>query len=473
MPDDAVAHLGHDLYTYWERYRACFRTRTRDTSAYAYTYLRGQLTMEDARNYANIDRRLTGGDGQGLQQFMTDSPWRNQAVYEQIQADIRAQLLLSVGGVVILDESADEKAGEHSAGAARQYNGRLGKVDLCQVATCLVYAHPATGVWTMVDGELFLPEAWFTQPYAGLRREVDLPPGRTFETKPQLGLKMIQRVKANGLPFERVACDDLYGRSSSFRAALDADDVRYAAEVPANTRVYLKPPVVGVPRRRHPNGRTPTPLKVLSLHRPHAVGRLAHSQRTLWQRVTVRQAERGALEADFAVQGVWTLTDTLQVREEWLVIRRDLEGRLTFVLLNDPADTPRDVLICASCQRYFTERTYQDAKTELGWADFQARKYRAWEHQLALTAAALWFVASVKLSWRQQYARDPELLHQLEVYVLPTLSTANVRELLQAVLPLPLLTPEQARQLVVQHLLNRSRSTRSRLKAQLEHNDSS
>ena len=465
--------MGDDLYHYWERYRLCFRTRTRDSSAYAYTYLRGQLTMEDARNYANIDRRLNGGDGQGLQQFMTDSPWRSQAVFEQIQADIRAQPPLLAGGVLILDESADEKAGDHSAGAARQYNGRQGKVDLCQVATCLVYAHPATGVWTMVDGELFLPEVWFTKAYAGLRREVDLPADRTFETKPQLGLKMIRRVRANGLPFERVACDDLYGRSSVFRAALDADGLRYAAEVPANTRVYLKPPVVGVPGRRHPSGRTPTRLKVLSHHAPRPVGRLVHSRCTHWQRVTVRQAERGALEADFAVQRVWTLTDTQQVREEWLVIRRDLDGRVTFVLLNDPADTPPDVLTHASCQRYFTERTYQDAKTELGWADFQARKYRAWEHQLALTAAALWFVASVKLTWRQQYARDPELTRQLEVEVLPALSTANVRDLLQAVLPVPQLTPEQARQLVVQHLLNRSRSTRSRLKAQREHNDSS
>jgi SRSO17 transposase len=119
-----------------------------------------------------------------------------------------------------------------------------------------------------VDGELFLPEVWFTKAYAGSRREVDLPAGRTFETKPQLGLKMIRRVQANGLPFERVACDDLYGRSPSFRAALDADGLRYAAKVPANTRVFLKPPVVGVPRRRHPSGRAPTRLRVLSQHPP-------------------------------------------------------------------------------------------------------------------------------------------------------------------------------------------------------------
>ena len=109
-------------------------------------YLRGQLTMEDARNYANIERRLTGGDGQGLQQFMTDSPWSGQKVFRQIQADIIAQPALREGGILILDESADAKAGRHSVGAARQRNGRLGKVDMCQVATNLAFYHPSTRV---------------------------------------------------------------------------------------------------------------------------------------------------------------------------------------------------------------------------------------------------------------------------------------------------------------------------------------
>ena len=183
--------MGNELYSYWERYHVCFRTRTRDTSLYAYTYMRAQLTLEDGRNYANIDRRLKGGDGQGLQQFMTDSPWRNQAVFEQICADIRAQPLLLHGGILILDESADEKAGIHSAGAARQHNGRLGKVDVCQVATCLVYAHPQHTVWAIADSGLFIPEAWFDKAHVRVRREVGVPADRVFATKPALGLKMI------------------------------------------------------------------------------------------------------------------------------------------------------------------------------------------------------------------------------------------------------------------------------------------
>jgi hypothetical protein len=121
----------------------------------------------------------------------------------------------------------------------------------------------------------------------------------------------------------------------------------------------------------------------------------------------------------------------------------------------------------------FLRTHFEDAKTEIGWDEFQAQKYRAWEHHLALTAASLWFVAQTKLEWAQAYARDPELLRQLEVEVLPALSTPNVRAMLMAVLPLPDLTPERAVNQVVAHLVNRSRSTSSRLKSRNQHCDSS
>ena len=129
-------------------------------------------------------------------------------------------------------------------------------------------------------------------------------------------------------------------------------------------------------------------------------------------------------------------------------------------------------MIERSCQRHFTERNFQDGKSELGWADFQAQKYRAWQHHSALTAAATWFVAEVKLNWRERYARDPELLQQLEIEILPALSTANVRDLLQAVLPVPQFTPQQAREMVATHLVHRARSTASRLRTQHFHEDS-
>jgi SRSO17 transposase len=282
---------------------------------------------------------------------------------------------------------------------------------------------------------------------------------RVFQRKTDLGVQMIDRARASGLPFERVACDAFYGRDRQFRADLQARNLLYAADIPANTPVYRREPRVGVPKKRHRRGRTPTRWKVLS--------RLARSKQTTWKHLRLRPTERGWLEADFAVERVWTITKAGDVRAEWLVIRREVSGKCSYTLLNDPPDTSAETLIAASCQRYFTERVYEDAKTDLGWAEFQALKYRAWEHHLALTALALWFVAETKWQWAQTYARDPHLTQQLEVEVLPALSTANVCDLLRAVLPVPTLTPARAIQMVIRMLLDWAASTRSRLKTQI------
>jgi len=468
---EAISTVGERLYEFWLRFRDCFTTRTRDTSANAYNYLRGQLTMDNERNFANMARNMTGDDGQALQHFMSNSPWAGQAVFGQMQAEIKATAALVQGSTLMLDERADEKAGTHNAGASRQYNGRMGKVDLCRVDTCLTYANG--GLWAMVDGELFLPEEWFGEAFAQTRHELGIPPERTFETKIALGVKMVKRVKAKGVPFDLLACDALYGRDSQFRADLAADHVQYAAQVPADTLVYLSEPQVGMPPKRGTRGRPRTRLQVLSGERLHEVRALAQHPQTVWQRVQVRLTERGWLTADFAVQRVWTVAAGQRPHAAWWVIRRHSEGDCSYTLLNAPTDTPQACLIAWSCRRYFTERTFEDAKTEIGWDECQAQKYRAWEHHLALTAAALWFVAQTKLVWAQMYTRDPALAHQLEVAVLPALSTANVRELLKAVLPLPQLTPAEAMDLVITHLIHRARSTSSRLKSQVKQQDSS
>src|SRR5262245_61282989 len=86
----AIGTLGERLYEFWQRFRGCFKTSTRDTSGRAYPYLRGQLTMEGERNFANMARNMTGDDGQALQHFMSNSPWSGPGVFRQIQAEITA-----------------------------------------------------------------------------------------------------------------------------------------------------------------------------------------------------------------------------------------------------------------------------------------------------------------------------------------------------------------------------------------------
>jgi SRSO17 transposase len=466
LPHEAIADLGNRLRQTWSRFRACFKTQTRDTSEHAWTYLRGLIGMETKRNYANIARRVNGpeDDGQNVQQFMTDSPWLAQAVIQQVQREISATPGLSQGGVLLLDESADEKAGPDSAGAGRQHNGRLGKVEMSQVGVFLAFYKDV--VWTWVDGELFLPKHWFAADMAQARQRAGVPEGRQFATKIELGWRMIQRVRANGLPFEAVACDDLYGRSGWLRRQMDGVGLVYMAEVPASTLVYLTKPEFGVPPTRPDHhGRQATRPKVLSADQPVEVRQVVNLADTHFQRVRVRNTERGELDDPFAMRRVWTIREG-ELAEEWLVIRHEYGQHYSYALSNAPADASREYLAWLKCVRHFVERANQEAKSETGWDELQAQKYRAWEHHLAMTILATWFIAQTKHEWALTYRRDPELAQQLELDVLPALSVANVRALLQATMPLPQLSPEQATQMVIKHLVNRSRSTRSRLRAQ-------
>jgi hypothetical protein len=155
------------------------------------------------------------------------------------------------------------------------------------------------------------------------------------------------------------------------------------------------------------------------------------------------------------------------------VRRRQSAGDGAYTLRNAPPATPPAWRLAGSCRRYCPARPFEEAKTESGWDACQAQKYRAWEHHLALTAAALWCVAQTQWAWAQMSTRAPALAHQWAVEVLPALSTANVRAWLKAVLPLPQLTPAEAMDLVLTHLLNRARSTSSRLKSQAKPHDSS
>ena len=181
----------------------------------------------------------------------------------------------------------------------------------------------------------------------------------------------------------------------------------------------------------------------------------------------IRHTERGVLVYDAAAKQIWTIDDQGTVRSEWLLFwRGPSDNTVSYSLSNASTSTPWQSLLRERALRYFAERVFQDAKSEAGWDELTARKYRAWIHHSALDALALWFVALTKLDWAQTFPRDENLVTELEVVILPALSMANIRELLKSVLPLQQLSPEQARRLVIKHLVNRARSTRSRLKGQ-------
>jgi SRSO17 transposase len=455
----AIPALAGELQRFGDRYAAGFRTATRDASPYAAPYVGALLRMEGRRTFASIGRHV-GLAGQNVQHFVSNSPWSAAGILRQVREEIAARPELRQGGVLIVDESPVKKAGTKTAGAARQWNGRSGHVDLSQVGTFLAYANGAT--WTWVDGELFLPERWLGPDRADERERLGIPAERTFKTKVELGWEMIQRAQAEGLPFEAFAWDELDGRSGWLRARLDKAKLVYLANVPADTRVYLAEPRLGIPDRP-PGQRGPQIRRrqIISATGPVEARALAARTDAPWQRVRVRSVERGELADEFAAWLVWTIRDQA-VAQEWLLVGRTSQGTCSYTLSNAPPATTLEQLARLRCQRYWIERANQDAKSETGWDERQAQKFRAWEHQLALTILATWFVAETTLDWARQHPRDPTLVTDLATDRLPGLSVANVRTMLRAAMPLPDLTTDRAAALIVEHLVNRTRSRRRR-----------
>lgn len=445
---------------FFDRFRSSFRTKTYDKSEYAYGYVSGLLRIETERNMANIARK-TGMVEQNTQHFMSYSPWSGPGLISDIQKDVKGHPEFQAGAMLILDESAEQKAGESSAGAGRQHNGRLGKVEMSQVGVFATLATPRVNTW--IDGELFFPQHWFEEGYARQRQKVGFPEGRTFKTKPELAWDLIQRIRANGVPFEAVAMDDLYGRNAQLRKRLDEAGIEYYGDIPVNTVVYLYKPQITYPLTKR--GKPSKNYQVVAKQR-YQVRELLQHPSLEWELITLRPNERGQLQARFGRCGVWTVYQG-ECRQEWLLIRQD-EKQITYVLSNASPTTPLETMAWRKSHRYFVERSHQDEKGELGWDEFQAIKYLAWEHQLALTILASWFIAETRLDWMQRFARDPALLEQYEIDVLPLLSVSNVRELLRAAMPLPQLSTQEAAALVVKHLTNRTRSRRSRSRKRRE-----
>lgn len=413
--------------------------------------------MESGRTIAQISR-TAGVPIQNMHHYISKSPWSGQKVIKQARLDIATHPHFANGSVLIGDESADVRRGTVLVGGGRQYNGRLGKVDLSQVGVFLSLAKDGHHNW--IDGELFLPEGWFDEAHQALRERLGVPPERGFQTKLELFWQMVQRSQSEGVAFDAVAIDGLYGQSCWLRQQLDQAHLEFYADVPANTKVYLSEPVIGM--AQHQRGRKATQVSVLS-PLAYRVENLRSHPSVLWHTLTIRPTERGWLIADFAHLPVWTVQgDTLTVTKQWLLLRRQGK-KVSYTFSNASADTSLQTMALRKSQRYFIERDNQDAKSEFGWDELQTTTFPAWEHQLAFTILAQWFITQTRLDWEEQIGRDPQLLVRYEVALLPALSVANVRALLRAALPLPVLSPSEAASLVVDHLANRTRSRKSRL----------
>src|SRR4051812_32646103 len=310
MTPDDVRAAAEQLVDFHERFAPTFgKEQAQD---HAYDYLKGLMVCPERKSIEPIALLVGHGDVSGLQKFVGAGPWPYDDVQAEAQSLFADELVPSgigppVGAVGVVDESGFTKKGTHSAGVARQHNGRLGKEDNCQVGVFLVGVTPAGSA--LLDHQLFLPEPWCEPtPEAKDRRDkAHVPEGLPFRTKPRIAAELIRAVAVLGtVALDWVVADEEYGRAGHFLDELEALEQRYVLEVPVTTTVWTADPATCIPAYSG-RGRVPTAPARDGVRTVAALG--AELPASAWQALQVREGATGPLVFEFAAGGGWAVRD--------------------------------------------------------------------------------------------------------------------------------------------------------------------
>jgi SRSO17 transposase len=397
-----------------------FVIKGRDVSEHARSYLTGLVGTGRRKNIGRIGEDVVESNYQAMQQLITDSRWNDRALMEQVAHDANELLGGQRNSALYLDETSFAKKGEASVGVQRQYCGRLGKIENCQVGVfgCLGSGNRAL----LVDYRLFLPEAWADD--AARCEKAKIPEEeRIHHTKPELSLEIVKEARKRGLQFEWVGGDEVYGNNRKLTDALEDLGETFLMDVSSNTHVYETDPRLptgmeplakaGRARKTKPGHGEPRSRTAEALTKE----RFASESRT----VSLRETTKGLMRVRIWVTEVWQWDGTgAEPRKRLLVVRREKDGSFKYSLSNAPVKTSWQRLGYMQAQRFWIERAFQDGKSELGMAQYEVRGWRGWHHHMGMVCLAMLFVVRERI---------------LAAEHTPLLSARDVVELLAYYLP--------------------------------------
>ncbi len=305
-----------------EDYRPYFNVARHNSAEKARAYLAGLLMKGERKNMERMEEYVEGYEYQNQQQFLSDSPWDDRALMKQVGVDV-SEAIGGADSALIVDESAFRKKGKKSAGVDRQWNGRDGKVDNCQVG---VFAALSDGRYgSLVDFRLFLPQSWSGDPKRCA--EAKIPEEcREHRTKPQLAWEMIEGALVNNLSFGWVSLDALYGNTPWLLRAIEDRGLVFVADVHSDQKVFVDDPEPYLPRRRDKRGRKYAKLRGRgeSVEMETLFGEISPGS---WRKITVRQGTKGEIRVRACRRRVWLWDgNERQGRYWWAVCMVDSES---------------------------------------------------------------------------------------------------------------------------------------------------
>jgi len=352
----------------------------RESRHAAERYLTGLLTEHPNKNCDTLASVVPQTSEQSLQGLLTAMDWDENDLNQQ-RVKVMRDLPTEGNGVVLFDDTDFPKQGHASVGVARQYSGSLGKVANCQVTVNCTYAE-RTLAWP-ISTRLYLPDGWITD--AARRKRAHVPSEVTVQTKWEIALDLLDQAIAWGVRHACVVCDAGYGDNPPFLDGLEARRERYVAAVRADFAVataWTSP------------GQRADQLLALQAERA-------------WATLRWKEGSTGWLKARFIAIRCWRVDGQGRRRIGWLMGQRPARGSTgdwKYFWSNCPGHTPLLTMVEYAHRRHWVEQFHEEAKSELGWDQYQGRLWTGFHRNAVLVMLSFSFL--VWLEFRQRQAQS-------------------------------------------------------------------
>jgi len=335
-----------------------------------------------------------------MQRFMKSHRWNQEDMKAKNQS-LLSSMISSPGGMITVDSSEFPKKGTESVGVARQYCGRLGKVENCQSGVFVGYSSDKG--YGLLTSQLYMPQCWFFDEYKDRRKANLVPIDLIFKTKPEIAGELIKEVVDKKL-FQTtwVGCDATFGSNLDFLKSLPKG-LYYFANVRSDTKVFLQKTKVGLPPYKG-RGYRPKKMKVLP-GQPQAqtVAEVAKSNRCIWTPVVLAEGAKGPVVAEVTRLRVYISHEGIpQGRSLWLFMRRMTDGQIKYAFSNAPHDIHFDEMCKASTMRWPIEQCFQDGKSQLGMDQYEHRSWPAWHRHMTYVFLAMHFLLRLRIEYKKK-----------------------------------------------------------------------
>ncbi len=394
MDGKQLRQLKPELEIFLRRYLPLFGRD--ENHQHAQRFIQGLLGGQERRNTENIAEVVQGGVVRTMQKFIAQGVWEDVSVLKELRVHV-AEALGDEKGTINIDETGFPKKGKKSVGVKRQYSGTLGRVDNCQIGVFANYFSPLGH--TFIDRRIYLPEEWCRDKQR--RDEAGVPQNVVFRTKPELGLETIRTAAREGIPFQWVGGDSVYGDSPTFVQGVRELGKWYVVDVSSEARVWLKQPQMVPVGRRH--GRQEPDSKPISV-----VDAVVQLPPSAFRRVTVTEGSQGPIVYEYAEVTVWFSEEGNPTEAaERLLVRRSLnqDAELKYHRSNAPPKVTLQRVAEQRACRWSIEEDIKASKGQCGLDEYETRGWIGWHHHTALSMLALLFLVLQKLRLKKTRAK--------------------------------------------------------------------